>query len=81
VFVTFRIPGTDDFVDACATVKRVVHGRRPLETTRMLGLEFEEMCPYDRYRLRKALGPIPVAPPGHRPGRRIRQVSLKYLAA
>lgn len=81
VFVSFQLPGTDEWMDACATVTRVVHGRRPTETTRMLGLEFEDLRPYDRFRLRRALAKRPVTPPGVRPGRRNSEFSLEELAA
>ena len=53
-----------------ATVVRVVHGRRPNEVARKLGLQFEGMSPYERFQIRKALEGKPLAPPGARPGRR-----------
>jgi len=81
VFVSFQLPGTDEWLDACATVTRVVHGRRPTETTRMLGLEFDDLGHYDRFRLRRALTKRPVTPPGVRPGRRNAEFSLEVLAA
>lgn len=81
VFVCFQLPGSEDWIDACATVTRVVHGRRPTETSRMLGLEFDDLAPYDRFRVRRALGRRPVTPPGTRPGRRSDEFSLKSLAA
>ena len=81
VFVSFQLPGTDVWIDACATVTRVIHGRRPSETTRKLGLEFDDLRPYDRFRLRRALGKRPPAPPGQRPGRRGLEFDLEALAA
>lgn len=81
VFVSFKLPGGEDWVDACATVTRVIHGRRPTETSRMLGLEFDDMSHYDRYRLRRALAKRPVTPPGVRQGRRGQEFSLEALAA
>ena len=82
VIVSFRIPGTEKWVDACGRVTRVVHGRRPQECCRMLGIEFEDMSPFDRCRLRRALLRRPVAPPGARPGRRrLRAGQLGILAA
>ncbi len=38
VLVSFRVPGLADYVDAEAIVTRVVHGRRPGEIRRELGL-------------------------------------------
>ena len=81
VFVCFKLPGSEDWIDACATVTRVIHGRRPTETSRMLGLEFDDLAPYDRYRVRRALERRPVTPPGARPGRRSEEFSLESLAA
>jgi probable phosphoglycerate mutase len=63
-----------------AVVTRVLHGRRPGESTRRLGIEFRDLTEYDRYLLRRAIGHRPLAPPGARPGRRQR-VDLKLLVA
>ena len=81
VFVSFQLPGTDAWIDAAATVTRVNHGRRPSETSRKLGLEFEDLRPYDRFRIRRALAKVPTAPPGARPGRRSLGFDLYSLAA
>ncbi len=81
VFVSFQVPGSEEWIDATATVTRVIHGRRPNETTRKLGLEFDDLSPYDRFRLRRALKKVPVAPPGARPGRRSLGFNLEFLAA
>jgi c-di-GMP-binding flagellar brake protein YcgR len=82
VFVSFCLPGAkNEWIDACATVKRVVHGRRPNDTTRKLGLEFDDLRPYDRYRIRRALAKRPMTPPGARPGRRQLGFPLELLAA
>jgi len=82
VFVSFQLPGSDnEWIDACATVRRVIHGRRPNECTRKLGLEFDDLRPYDRYRIRRALAKKPPAPPGARPGRRGFGFQLEFLAA
>jgi len=70
VFVSFQIPGTRHYIDTMATVTRVAHGRRPTEFQRMLGLEFDQLSPYDRFRLKSSLRGRPLAPPGTRPGRR-----------
>lgn len=70
VYVSFQLPGTTEWFDAQAVVTRVLHGRRPGETTRKLGLEFVDLSPHDRYRLRKTISRVPPVPPGVRPGRR-----------
>ncbi len=79
VFVSFRVPGTTYWIDAQATVTRVIHGRRPTEHARMLGLEFDALGAYDRFRLRRSLVARPVAPPGARPGRRQLPFDLRAL--
>lgn len=81
VFVSFQLPGSDEWIDATATVRRVVHGRRPSEMSRKLGLEFDDLGPYDRFRIRRALKAAPPAPPGARPGRRNLEFPIKLLAA
>ncbi|MCH2109295.1 MAG: PilZ domain-containing protein [Polyangiaceae bacterium] len=81
VLVSFQIPGTDERLEVDATVTRVIHGRRPGENTRKLGLEFENLAPYERFRLRRALRERPIVPPGPRPGRRSRQFDLAALLA
>ena len=79
VFVSFQIPGSEHWIDTMATVTRVVHGRRPAEDQRMLGLEFDTLGAYDRFKLRRALSRRPVAPPGRRLGRRLDAFSLRAL--
>jgi hypothetical protein len=81
VFVSFQLPGTGEWIDATATVRRVLHGRRPSEITRKLGLEFDDLGPYDRFRIRRALKAAPFAPPGARPGRRTLGFPIGLLAA
>lgn len=81
VFVSFQLPGTNDWIDATATVRRVLHGRRPSEVTRKLGLEFDDVGPYGRFLIRRALKRAPLAPPGARPGRRSLGFPIKLLAA
>lgn len=81
VYVSFQVPGTDQWIDAQATVTRVLHGRRPGEAKRLLGLEFHGLSPYDRFRLRRSLVGRPLSPPGPRPGRRRGQFDLTALAA
>ena len=43
VFLCFRIPGTDRFFDATGHVARVIHGRRPGESSREFSVEFEDV--------------------------------------
>jgi hypothetical protein len=43
VIVSFRPPRTDRWIDAEATVCRVVHGRRPGDLGRALGLQFQRV--------------------------------------
>jgi hypothetical protein len=70
LIVSFRIPHSAYWVDAEATVARVIHGRRPGEYSRGLALELEEVEEIPQMLLRRVLGRCPPAPPGHRPGRR-----------
>lgn len=58
------------WVDADATVARVIHGRRSGEHTRSLGLAFEELDPSSRSALHEALSTLVTAPPGARRERR-----------
>ncbi len=81
LLVSFQVPGTDRYIDVEAQVTRVVHGRRPHETTRKLGLEFVNLGHYERYQLRKALRGVPVAPPNARPGRRDGKRAVRALAS
>lgn len=79
LLVSFRLPdGT--WIDASAVVTRVLHGRRPGESARRLGIEFRDLTEYDRFLLRRALGHRPLAPPGARPGRRC-SIDLRRLVA
>jgi hypothetical protein len=70
LLVSFRIPRSSVWVDAEATVTRVVHGRRPGEFSRSLALEFEELEALPRFILKEALRTVPSAPPRSAPGRR-----------
>src|SRR5258706_8375747 len=66
LIVSFQIPHSGYWVDAEATVARVVHGRRPGEYTRGLALELENVEEISQMLLGRALGRCPPAPPGHR---------------
>lgn len=81
VFVSFQLPGTGEWIDASATVTRVLHGRRPQESSRKMGLEFDDLRPYDRFRIRRALEGRPPIPPGPRPGRRSVGFEIEELVA
>jgi hypothetical protein len=70
LIVSFRIPHSAHWVDAEATVARVVHGRRPGEHTRALALELENVEEIPQMLLTRALQRCPPAPPGRRAGRR-----------
>lgn len=81
VFVSFQLPTTGEWIDATATVRRVIHGRRPSEISRKLGLEFDDLGHHDRFRIRRALKKAPYAPPGQRPGRRSLGFPIELFAA
>lgn len=70
ILVSFRIPRSTVWVDAEATVTRVVHGRRPGEFSRSLAIEFAELEVLPRFMLGEALRVVPLAPPKSAPGRR-----------
>lgn len=68
VIISFRAPGFRDYIDAEAIVARVVHGRRPGETRRDLGLQLVDLDRHSRRLLASFAKCLPPAPPGHRPG-------------
>lgn len=70
LLVSFQVPGEEVWIDTEALVTRVMHGRRPGEHARSLGLEFIELRPWHRYLLKRSLTRIPRVPLGPRPGRR-----------
>lgn len=78
LIVSFKLPGSDVYIDAEATVARVIHGRRPGEVSRSLGVEFSGLSGRSADDLGRALRRVPVVPPGPRPGRRS---ALGVLAA
>lgn len=59
VVVTFRAPRTNQWFDCEATVARVLHGRRPGEHGRRLGLSFETLDEWSRMVLRSDLRGLP----------------------
>jgi hypothetical protein len=78
LIVSFQIPHSGYWVDAEATVARVIHGRRPGEHTRALALELENVDEIPQMLLGRALKRCPPSPPGHRSGRR-RMTALAEL--
>lgn len=66
VIVSFRVPGLADFIDAEAIVARVVHGRRPGETRRALGLHIVDMDRLSRRLLGAFVRRLPPVPPDYR---------------
>jgi hypothetical protein len=70
VLVSLQFPDTGDWFDAEATVARVVHGRRPGEWNRCLGLVFDRLGHDAERALAHQLHRSPPAPPRSRPGRR-----------
>lgn len=66
LLVSFRIPGLADFVDAEAVVTRVVHGRRPGEWRRALGLAVVRMDGWSERLFGALLRRLPPAPPDYR---------------
>lgn len=70
IIVSFRVPRSTVWIDAEATITRVVHGRRPGEFSRSLAIEFDDLDALPRFMLREALRVVPPAPPKSAPGRR-----------
>ncbi|MEO7033808.1 MAG: PilZ domain-containing protein [Polyangiaceae bacterium] len=70
ILVSFRIPRSTVWIDAEATVTRVVHGRRPGEFSRALAIEFDQLEALPRFMLEEALRIVPPTPPKSAPGRR-----------
>jgi len=64
LIVSFRLPDSDTWVDAEATVARVIHGRRPGEHMRALGLVFDVIDEDAHLALAHQLLERPLAPPG-----------------
>jgi hypothetical protein len=81
ILVSFRIPRSTVWVDAEATVTRVVHGRRPGEFSRSLAIEFDDLEALPRFMLQEALRVVPPAPPKSAPGRRSSQSLVRGLLA
>ena len=79
LIVSFRIPRSTVWIDAEATVTRVVHGRRPGEFSRSLAIEFDDLEALQRFMLQEALRIVPPSPPKSAPGRRSSQSLVRGL--
>jgi len=79
ILVSFRIPRSTVWIDAEATVSRVVHGRRPGEFSRALAISFDQLEPLQRFMLEEALRVVPPSPPKSSPGRRSSQSLVRAL--
>jgi hypothetical protein len=79
VIVSFQVPYLLNYIDAEATVARVVHGRRPGEYSRGLALHFDHVEGLQKFLLERALAYLPPAPPRYRAGRRNPTGTLQSL--
>jgi hypothetical protein len=79
VIVSFQVPYLLNYIDAEATVARVVHGRRPGEYSRGLALHFDHIEGLQKFLLERALHYLPPAPPRYRSGRRNQKGILASL--
>ncbi len=79
VIVSFRLPRSAYWFDAGATVARVVHGRRPGDLGRCIGLAFEGLETDTEWFLRSALRRVP--PPVPTRERRVDYAATVHLAA
>ncbi|APR76509.1 Hypothetical protein A7982_01856 [Minicystis rosea] len=61
VIVSFRVPRSTRWVDAEAVVTRVVHGRRPGDQGRRLGLAFRGLDDETRHLIFQQLRALPAA--------------------
>ncbi|HMR73456.1 MAG TPA: PilZ domain-containing protein [Polyangiaceae bacterium] len=68
VMISFQAPGLLDYIDMEAVVARIVHGRRPGETRRELGLEISYADRFTRRLLSAFSRRMPPVPPRFRPG-------------
>jgi hypothetical protein len=71
VVVCFKPPRSNRWVDAIGTVARVLHGRRPGDRGRCLGIEFCGMDDGDRRHLWECLRGLPAPEPMRDPVRGI----------
>lgn len=73
IVVSFRPPQSNRFVDALGHVARVVHGRRPGDRGRCLGIELYAMNDEDRHHLWECLRGLPAPEPLRDPAQGIIQ--------
>jgi PilZ domain len=66
LIVSFRVPGLSNWIDAEAVVRRVVHGRRPGETSRALGIELVGLDDCSRRLIGAYMRRLVPAPPNYR---------------
>lgn len=66
VIVSFQLPGFRDYIDAEAVVARVIHGRRPGESRRSLGLHWTAIDDYSKQLLDAYLRRLLPAPPRYK---------------
>jgi len=80
VIVSFRPPRTDRWIDAEAIVSRVVHGRRPGDLGRALGLQFQRVEPSSVTALKTVLRKMPPTR-SRRPPRVDYAASIRHIAS
>ncbi|MDX2053381.1 MAG: PilZ domain-containing protein [Polyangiaceae bacterium] len=81
LIVSFRLPGTATWIDTDAVVARVVHGRRPQDRSRGLGILFEDLSHRLRFTLERSLRRLPLCPPSFSRVVRTDAAMLKLAAA
>jgi hypothetical protein len=79
LFISFRLPRTERWFDTEGTIARVVHGRRPGDAGRCLGLAFDTLDAEARWLLARALRDIP--PPVPKRDRRVDYAASVHLAS
>jgi hypothetical protein len=67
VIVSFRVPRTHHWIDCEAIVARVLHGRRPSDRARGLGLSFSSLDSDTRWQIRSTLRDLPPPLPSREP--------------
>jgi hypothetical protein len=67
LIVSFRAPRSDTWIDTHATVARVIHGRRPGDRGRCLGITFHSVPEFTRRRLLHHLRDLPTPEPSRSP--------------
>lgn len=80
LIISFRLPGTDSWIDTGGFVARVVHGRRPHDRTRCLGILFDDLSHRLRFTLERSLRRLPLCPPGVGRAPRADKARLNLLA-